>query len=108
LAAKKTYTLTIGDIKLVRNPDHTSQVYLKNVLQTKALVTMVDKASTTEPSVCHKRDIQITFDDGTVTTISTLIGNTIDNLSALFTSLHEVYFAAYVVDWIGYDIYYKR
>lgn len=105
---EKTYTLTIGDVKLVRNPDHTSQVFLKNVLQTKALVAMVDKASTTEPSVCHKREIQITFDDGTVTTISTLIGNSIDNLSTLFTSLHEVYFAAYVVDWLGYDIFYKR
>jgi hypothetical protein len=105
---ESTYTLTIGDVKLVRNPDHTSQVYLKNVLQTKAVVAMVDKASTTEPSVCHHRDIQITFDDGSVTTISTLISNSIDNLSTLFTSLHEVYFAAYVVDWLGYDIYYKR
>lgn len=103
-----TYTLTIGNVKLVRNSNHTSQVYLNNVLQTKAVVAMVDKASTTEPSVCHQRDIQITFDDGTVTTISTLIGNSIDNLSSLFTSLHDVYFAAYVVDWLGYDIFYNR
>jgi hypothetical protein len=72
------------------------------------VVAMVDNATTTEPSVCHKREIQITFDDGTVTTISTLISGSVDNLSTLFTSLHEVYFAAYVVDWIAYDIYYKR
>jgi len=102
------YTLTIGDVKLVKNADKTYAVYLKNVLQSKAVVSMVDKVSTTEPSICHHREIQITFEDGTVTTISTLIGNSIDNISTLFTSLHEVYFAAYVVDWIAYDIYYKR
>jgi hypothetical protein len=105
---ENTYTLTIGNVKLVRNPDHTSQVFLNDVLQSKAVVTMVDRDSSAEPSVCHERDIQITFDDGTVTTISTLIGNSIDNLSSLFTSLHDVYFAAYIVDWLGYDIYYKR
>jgi hypothetical protein len=102
------YTLTIGDVKLVRKADKTYEVYLKNVLQTKAVVAMVDQVSTTEPSVCHHREIQITFEDGTVSTISTLISKSIDNLSTLFTSLHEVYFAAYVVDWIAYDIYYKR
>ena len=102
------YSLTIGDVKLVRKPDHTTQVYVKNVLQPKATVTMVDKESTTEPSVCHKREIQITFEDGTTSTISALIGSTISDLSTLFTSLHNVYFAAYVVDWLGYDIYYKR
>ncbi len=102
------YSLTIGDVKLVRLPNHSTQVYVKNVLQSKATVSMVDKTSTTEPSVCHQREIQITFEDGTKTTISTLIGNTITDLSTLFTSLHNVYFAAYVVDWLGYDIYYKR
>lgn len=102
------YSLTIGDVKLLRKPDHTTQVYVKNVLQPKATVTMVDKESTTEPSVCHKREIQITFEDGTTSTISALIGSTISDLSTLFTSLHNVYFAAYVVDWLGYDIYYKR
>lgn len=103
-----TYILTIGDVKLVRNTDHTSQVYLKNVLQPKAVVAMVDAAATTEPSICHKRDIQITFEDGTVTTISSLISKSITDITTLFTSLHDVYFAAYVVDWIGYDTFYKR
>jgi len=69
---------------------------------------MVDKTSSTEPSVCHQREIQITFDDGTVSTVSSLISSSITDLSTLFTSLHDVYFAAYVVDWIAYDIYYKR
>lgn len=105
---EQQYTLTIGDVKLVRKADKTYQVYLKNVLQPKAVVAMVDKATTTEPSICHKREIQITFEDGTTSTISTLISNSVDNLTTLFTSLHQVYFAASVVDWIGYDIYYKR
>jgi hypothetical protein len=103
-----TYILTIGDVKLVRNSDHTSQVYLKNVLQPKAIVAMVDVVPTTEPSICHKREIQITFEDGTVATISSLISKSITDITTLFTSLHDVYFAAYVADWIGYDIYYKR
>jgi len=102
------YILTIGDVKLVRNSNHTSQVYVKNVLQPKAVVAMVDVAPTTEPSICHKREIQITFEDGTVATISSLISKSITDITTLFTSLHDVYFAAYVVDWIGYDIYYKR
>jgi len=105
---EQQYSLTIGDVKLVRKADRSYAVYLKNVLQTKATVTMVDNASTSEPSICHKREIQITFDDGSVTTISTLISSSVDNLTTLFTSLHDVYFAAYVVDWIAYDIYYKR
>ncbi len=102
------YTLTIGDVKLVRKADRTYQVYLKSVLQPKAVVAIVDNVATTEPSICHHREIQITFEDGTVSTVSTLISNSVDNLTTLFTALHEIYFAAYVVDWIGYDIFYKR
>ena len=109
---EKQYSLTIGDVKLVRKADHTTQVYLKNVLQPKAVVAVVDKDgdkdNDTEHSICHKREIQITFEDGTTTTISALIGITISDLTTLFTALHKVYFAAYVVDWIGYDIFYKR
>lgn len=105
---EQQYTLTIGDVKLVRKADKTYQVYLKNVLQAKAMVAMVDKVPSAEPSICHHREIQITFEDGTITTVSTLIGSAINSLTTLFTALHEVYFAAYVVDWIGYDIYYKR
>ena len=105
---EQQYSLTIGDVKLVRKADRSYEVYLKNVLQSKATVAMVDKVSTTEPSVCHHREIQITFEDGTVSTISDLISKSVDNLTTLFTSLHEVYFAAYVADWIAYDIYYKR
>jgi hypothetical protein len=78
-------------------------------LQANAVVKVVDNASTDpEVSVLKKRDIQITFDDGTTTTVSTLIGNSVTNIKTLYDSLHSVYFAAGIVDWIAYDIYYHR
>ncbi len=111
---ERQYTLTIGDVKIVRRSNHASEVYVKNVLQPKAVLAIIDHdddegdEDKEEHSICKKRDVQITFEDGTATTISTLIGNSIDNISMLYTSLHQVYFAAYIVDWIAYDIYYKR
>jgi hypothetical protein len=103
------YILTIGDVQIVRNSKNsTPAIYVGGVLQTNAVVTIIDKADDSEASVCKKRDIQITFDDGTTTTISTLIGNSVDNIKTIFESLHSVYFAAYIVDWIAYDIYYQR
>jgi hypothetical protein len=103
------YILTIGDVKIVRKSGtKTIAIYVKGVLQTKAIVEIIDKDDDFEPSICKKRDIRITFDDGTVATVSELIGKSVDNIKTLFDSLHEVYFAAYVVDWIAYDIYYQR
>jgi hypothetical protein len=103
------YTLTIGNVQIVRKSGtKTVAVYVGGVLQNNAVVTIVDKVADTEASVCKKRDVQITFDDGTTTTVSALIGSSIDNIKTLFDSLHSVYFAAYVVDWIAYDIYYQR
>jgi hypothetical protein len=107
------YSLVIGDVKLVKKADRTYAVYVKNVLQPKAVVSFIDKDDDDdydddEHSICDKRDIQITFEDGTTSTLSTLIGQTITDISTLFKSLHQVYYAASVADWIGYDIYYKR
>jgi hypothetical protein len=103
------YILSIGDVKIVRKSGtKTVAIYVKDVLQTKAIVEILDKEVDLEGSVCKKRDIRITFDDGTVTTVSELISKSVGNIRILFDSLHEVYFAAYVVDWIAYDIYYQR
>jgi hypothetical protein len=106
------YSLIIGDVKLVKKANKTYAVYVKGILQPKAVVSFIDKDENenedSEHSVCDKRDIQITFEDGTTSTLSTLIGQTITDISTLFKSLHQVYFAASVADWIGYDIYYKR
>jgi len=103
------YILTIGDVQIIRKTKNSAaQVFVGGVLQADAVVSIIDSASDSEASVCKKRDIQITFADGTVTTVSALIGSSIDNIKTIFDSLHNVYFAAYIVDWIAYDIYYER
>jgi hypothetical protein len=103
------YILTIGDVSIVRKSGvKTVDVYVGGILQSAAIVEIVDKDDDAEASVCKKRDIKITFEDGTTTTVSALIGNSVENIKTLFDSLHSVYFAAYIVDWIAYDIYYNR
>ena len=103
------YVLIIGDVKIVRSSEtHKVDIYVNGILQPNATVSIIDNDNDSEASVCKKREIQITFEDGTTTTISALIGATIEDIKTLFTSLHQVYFAAYVVDWIAYDIYYNR
>jgi hypothetical protein len=106
---EQQYILTIGNVQIVRKSGTKAvTVYLKGVLQQNAVVEIVDRDSDPEASVCKKRDVQITFDDGTVTKVSTLISDSVTDIRTLFDSLHDVFFAAYVVDWIAYDIYYKR
>lgn len=103
------YILTIGDVQIIRKSGTKgAEVSVNGILQPNATVTIVDKIADPEASVCKKRDIQITFEDGTTALVSELIGKSIDNIKTLFESLHQVYFAAYVVDWIAYDIYYQR
>jgi hypothetical protein len=111
------YILTIGDVQIARNSGTKAvEVYLNGVLQPNATVTIVDKDDDGENegdddhevSLCKKRDILITFEDGTTATVSDLIGQSIDDIKTLYKSLHQVFFAAYVVDWIAYDIYYQR
>jgi hypothetical protein len=104
------YILTIGDVQITRKWGwHSAKIYLKGVEQTNAVIEIIDNDQNDhEASVCKKRDIKITFDDGTTATLSTLIGSSVENIKTIFNSLHEVYFAAAVVDWIAYDIYYKR
>jgi hypothetical protein len=106
---ERQYILTIGDVQIIRKSGQEKvEVLLNGILQPNAVVEIIDKEEDSEASVCKKRDIQITFEDGTTTTISELIGNSVANIRTLFYSLHQVYFAAYVVDWIAYDIYYQR
>lgn len=103
------YTLTIGNVQIIRNSStRTVQIAVNGEIQEAAVVEVIDKVADPEASVCKKRDIQITFEDGTITTVSALIGDSVEDIKTLFESLHQVYFAAYVVDWIAYDIYYQR
>ena len=111
---ERQYSLTIGNVQIVRTPTHgnngldSAKVYVAGVLQTKATVKFVDNANSTEDMemsvIGHSRDLQITFDDGTVTTVSQLLGTTITDIRTLFTSLRQVYFATNVVDRLAWDI----
>ncbi len=103
------YILTIGNVQIKRKLwTKEVTVSVNGVIQPEAVIEIVDRTTDSEPSVCKKRDVKITFEDGSVTTVSELIGKSVDNIKTLFDSLHQVYFAAYVVDWIAYDIYYQR
>ena len=104
-----TYILTIGSVSITRKHGwEGAQIAVNGVVQQNAVIAMVDNEDDEEASVCNHREIQITFEDGTKTTISTLISESVDNIRTIYKSLHQVYFAAYVVDWIAYDIYYGR
>jgi len=115
---EKEYSLTIGNVVIVRNPTHkdsgldSAKVYVGGILQTKATVEIVDntsKSDTTEFSIIgHNRDLKITFDDGTTSTVSQLLGSTITDIRALFVSLRQVYFATNVVDWVAWDIFMNK
>jgi len=112
------YALTIGNVLIERSPSKgnngldSAKVYVGGVLQTKATVKFIDitsKSDTTEFSIVgHNRDLQITFDDGTVQTVSQLLGSTITDVRTLFTSLRQVYFATNIVDWVAWDVYMNK
>jgi len=111
---EKEYSLTIGDVQIVRTKGHgdnsldSAKVYVAGVLQLKSKVEFVTDSTTdeTESSVInHKRDLKITFDDGTSSTISELLGTSVDTIRTLFASLRQASFATSVIDWIAWDIY---
>jgi hypothetical protein len=112
---EKTYSLTIGNVKIVRqagpNSLDSAKVYVSGVLQLHSVVKIVSDSTTVagtddESTVTKKtRSVQITFDDGTSTTIKALLGNTITDISTLFASIRQTYFATGIVDWIAWDIY---
>ncbi len=99
------YILTIGNVEIKRTAGIDSiQVYLNGVLQKKAGAKITDN-STNNGSICHSRDIQITFDDGTTTTLSALLNPSLTILKSLVSSLQNMYFASNVIDYIAFSIY---
>lgn len=112
---EREYALTIGDVQIVRkagpNSLDSAKVYVAGVLQTTAKVEVVDVATTdaTDVSVTnHKRELKITFDDGTSKTISELLGTSVETIRNLFISLRQSYFATSIVDRIAWDIYVSK
>ena len=104
---EREYTLTIGNVEIrkMSDPD-TIQVYLNGILQENAKVEFIDTNDNSGTwSICHNRDIQITFDDGSVTTISELIGPSLDVLRTLSGSVRNIHFATFIVNYIAWNIY---
>jgi len=105
---ERTYILTIGNVDVVRNNKIDSiEVFLDGVLQKKAAVKIFDNSDTTG-TICHKRDIFLTFDDGTTANLSEMIKPGMDVLNSLVGSLQSMYFAKHVVDYIAMNIYYHE
>ena len=117
---EKEFSLTIGDVKIVRQMNHSqtsldsAKVYVAGVLQLKSKVEIIDDSSNTpgdDSDKCftnHKRELKITFDDGTTKTLSELSGSVITDIGSLFKSLRQSYFGTAIIDWIAWDIYTKR
>ncbi|MEI6752931.1 MAG: hypothetical protein WCK78_07165 [Paludibacter sp.] len=111
---ERYYSLIIGNVEIDRkggpNSLDSAKVYLGGVLQTKAKVEMITVSTTsTETTIIKKsRTIQITFDDGTVTTVKELLGSTITDIDTIFTSIRQAYFATNIVDNVSYYIYTKK
>lgn len=103
------YSLTIGNVMITRSSKADSMlVYLNGVLQPDAKVEIIDTGQETGDdmhSVRHNRDIQITFEDGTVTTVSGLLGPSKEILSGLVDSLSDMSFATRILDYIAWNIY---
>ncbi len=116
---EREYSLTIGDVQIVRTQGHgvnsldSAKVYVAGVLQLNAKVEIVDITDSTLTSTedldnCimnHKRELKITFDDGTSSTISQLLGTSVETIRSLFASLRQASFSTAIIDWIAWDIY---
>lgn len=111
---ENTYSLTIGDVQIVRtlgkNNLDSAKVYVAGTLQLNSKVEIVDVATDSiETSITnHKREIKITFDDGTSSTISQLLGSSVVNIRSLFVALRQTYFATSVIDCIAWSIYLNK
>lgn len=105
---ERQYILTVGDVTIVRGSAMDSiQVYLDGVLQNTAGVVITDDDDG-DGSVCHRRDILLTFDDGTTEKLSDLIGPALEILRTLVDPMREMYFARRIVDHLAFTIYYQQ
>jgi len=105
---ERQYTLTVGDVKIVRGSAVDSiQVFLDGVLQNTAGAVITDDDDS-EGSVCHRRDILLTFDDGTTEKLSDLLGPSLEILRTLVDPMREMYFARRIIDHLAMTIYYQE
>lgn len=111
---ERTYSLTIGNVQIVRtqgkNSLDSARVYLGGVLQNNAKIEIVlnNTDSLDQTVVNKKRDLKITFDDGTSTLMSELTNSTIDTIEMIFKSVREAAFATDIIDRIAWNIYSRK
>lgn len=103
---EKMYILSIGNVDIVRSTGIDSiQVYLDGVLQKKAGAKIVDNEDY-NASICYKRDILLTYDDGTTAKLSEIISPAMETLKSVSGALGDMYFSKHIVDYIAFSIYY--
>jgi hypothetical protein len=111
---ERQYILQIGNVEFTRTAGSDSiTVYVGGVLQTSAKVTVIDNSSAggfgfNSLIVGRNRDLQITYDDGTTTKLSTLLGPSLTVLQSLVNSMQSFYFANNLVDYIAESIYFNK
>lgn len=105
---EKQYTLSLGNLEIKRATGIDSiQVYLNGVLQKKAGAKIMDNDDH-DGSIFSRRDILLTFDDGTQAKLSDKIAPALETLKSLSRSLEEMYVSKHIVDYIAFNIYYNR
>lgn len=105
---EKEYSLIIGNVEIVKTSLKDSiAIYVDGVLQSKAKVEFIDTGSDST-SVCKKRDVQITFDDGSVAKLSEMLGPSLVILGNLVDSMQSLYFSSKVVDYIAWSITHNK
>jgi hypothetical protein len=103
---ERQYDLTIGNVDIKRSTGVDSiQVYLNGALQKKAGARIIDTADY-NASICYKRDILLTFDDGTTAKLSDLISPSLTTLRSLSQALGEMYISKHIIDYIAISVYY--
>jgi hypothetical protein len=113
--ASYEYTLTIGNIQIVKNSSSDEyMVYRDGVLEEGAVITVLEDDGTevegddeSDNAFCRGGfDIKITFADGTEVILSELIGEeTLDQLDEIFSSMHDMYFVNKLVDRVAKEAY---
>ena len=102
---ERVYLLDVGNVEFKRSSGSDStKVYVGGVLQTKAIVEVVD-GSGSNGSICGGRDVKVTFDDGTSALLSTLLGPSLAILNNVVVNMQNVYFAQNIVNYIAFNIF---
>jgi hypothetical protein len=105
---ERHYVLSIGQVQIKRSTGIDSiQVWYDGVLQKTAGAKIMNN-NDYNASIFSRRDILLTFNDGTQAKLSDLISPSLETLRGLSSSLDEMYFSKHIIDYIAFNIYYNR